>query len=230
VDKLRQWIALTVVAVLVIVVGSWFLLISPKRSEASDVRQQADSQVSANKALIGQISMLKAQAKSLPQKQAKLAAVAAKIPDNPALPSLIRALTAAADDAGVELISLAPAPPVAAVDPTAATTATVSSGTTPAKTPPAGSAAAAAAAGTLQSINVSLNVAGGYFQIEQFLDGIESLSRAMRVGSLTLAPGSNPLKPLAATQVPGLSSTLTGSIQATVFMASGRSTAAVPGK
>ena len=59
----------------------------------ADLRTQADQQNSQNSTLNAQISMLKAQAKDLPKQQAKLAAVAAKIPDNPALPALIRALS-----------------------------------------------------------------------------------------------------------------------------------------
>lgn len=246
-DTLRKWIALTIVAVVVIVAASWFLLISPKRSEAATIRQQADAQISANKVLEGKIALLKSQAKSLPQKQAKLAAVAAKIPDNPALPTLIRALTVAADDAGVELLTMAPSTPVPAVDPARAAAASAAAAAAAAKggtgTPVATGTAtgavataprvppAAAGAGTLKSISISITVAGGYFQIEQFFDRIESLSRAMKVASLSVAPGPNPLKPPAAGALPSaLDSTLSGNITATVYMASGRTTVAVPGK
>ena len=222
-DKLKQWIALTVVAVIVIALGGWFFLIAPKRSEAADVRAQTAQQQSANAMLATQIQLLKAQAKALPQQQAKLAAVAAKVPDNPAVPALIRALSAAADDAGVELLSMVPtkpapvaAPPVVA--PLVAATGTAGS-TSRRSTTGGGSA------GTLQVIGVSLSVVGGYFQVEQFLDRIESLSRAMKVTSLTVAPGANPLKPLAVTTGP--TGTLTASITGSVYMATGRTTATV---
>ena len=240
-EKLRQWIAFTVVAVLVLVVGGWFLVISPKRSQASDIRQQAAAQVSANDVLRTQITLLKAQAKSLPQKQAQLAAVAAKIPDNPALPALIRDLTAAADDAGVELVSMAPGQPTPVVDPTKAGTTgstTTRTTTSSSKTSTSGSRAAAqaaAAAGMLKSITLSLNVVGGYFQVEQFFDRLESLSRAMKVASLSMAPGSNPLKvvpagPAGAAPSTVDTSTLVANIAATVYMATGRTTTALPGK
>ena len=52
--------------------------------------------------------------------RAKLAAVAAKIPDNPALPNLIRALTTASKSTGVELVTLTPGTPTAAAVPAAA--------------------------------------------------------------------------------------------------------------
>jgi len=226
-DKLRQWVALTVVAVLVIIVGSWFLLISPKRTEASLVREQVVANEAQNANLRTQISVLKAQAKALPQKQAKLAAVAAKIPDNPALPTLIRALHNAADDAGVELVSMAPSKPVAVA--AAGAPATGVSGAAPAAPAPVTGAAvgAGSSAGILQSISLSLNVVGGYFQIEQFFDRLESLSRALKVTQLSLAPGVNPVK----VAVPGALAPKTGdllgaTISGTVYMASGRTTTA----
>lgn len=225
-DKLKQWVALTVVGVLAVAATGWFLLISPKRSEAADVRSQAAQQVSANSALQTQIAMLKAQAKDLPKQQAKLAAVAAKIPDNPALPTLIRALTDAAERAGVELVSLSPTPPTAVAAPAA----------TAAAAPAATGAAAATAAkptgavGSLQSIGITLNVVGGYFQVEQFLDGVENLTRAMKVSGVSLAPGANPLKPASGTT--NVTSTLNAAITGTVYMATGRTSvsAATVGK
>lgn len=234
-DKLRQWVALTVVAILVIVAGAWFLLVSPKRSEAADLRSQADTQINDNRALLGKISLLKTQQKTLPQKQAKLAAVAAKIPSNPDLPSLIRALTVAADDAGVELVSMAPSPPVpaaaaAAAGKPATGTTTTGTGATTTGTAATKPATPGANAGLLESIALNLNVVGGYFQIEQFFDRVESLSRAMKVSSLLIAPGTNPIKVSPTGQALPQDGTLVANITATVYMATGRTTAAVLGK
>ncbi len=223
-DKLKQWVALTVVGVLAIAIGGWSLLISPKRSEAADLRTQAEQQISQNFALSAQIRMLKAQAKDLPRQQARLAAVAAKIPDNPALPALVRALTVAADEAGVELATLAPALPAPVVAAPAAATVTAA-GVSPTAVKPV--AAPAVSVGTLQSIALSITVVGGFFQVEQFLDRVENLTRAMKVTAFTLAPGSNPVKPgVDAGADPGrvLSATITGS----VYLATGRSTTAAP--
>lgn len=215
-DKLRQWVALTAVLIVVILAGGWFLLVSPKHSKAADIRAQALAQDSVNAGLQTQLATLKAQAKALPQQQAKLAAVAAKIPDNPALPSLIRALTVAANNANVELLSLSPGrpSPVSGPAPTAPVTP-VAPGAT-------GAQAVPASAGTLESMSVSLNVVGGYFQVEQFLDQLESLQRAMKVSSLSLALGSNPVKPATAGTT-GPTGTLAANISGMVFMAQGRS-------
>jgi Tfp pilus assembly protein PilO len=223
-DKLKQYTVFTVLGCLVVLAAGWFLLVSPKRSHAAELRTTAASQVSANSQLETQLAVLKAQAKDLPKQQAKLAKVAAKIPDNPALPAMVRALTTAATSAGVELVSMTPGTPAAV---TAA----------PAAAPVAGSARRAAApntaaAGQLAMIPLTLNVVGGYFQVEQFMANLEDLPRSLRVTSLTLAPGSNPLKPAATGSVDD-GKTLATSIVAQVYMAANRPPATavnVPGQ
>lgn len=213
-DKLKQYVALTVVGCLAVLAAGWFLLVSPKRTEASEVQLAADAQVTANSALRTQIEVLKAQAKNLPKEQAKLAAVAAKLPSNRAMPALIRALTTAAEDAGVELVTLAPGATAVAAPAAAAAPVAPAAGAAPAA--PVAGAAPAAAAGQLGTIPVTLNVVGGYFQVQQFLANLEDLKRAIRFTAVNLAPGANPVKPAA----PGanvddgrtLAATLTGQV------------------
>jgi type IV pilus assembly protein PilO len=227
-DKLKQYVVFTVLGCLVVLAAGWFLLVSPKRSDAAALRTQSASQVSSNAQLENQLQVLKAQAKDLPKQQAKLAAVAAKIPDNPALPAMIRALTGASTAAGVELVSVTPSTPVAVA--AAAPTATVQAGGTKS----AGATAVAPnAAGVLTSIPVALNVVGGYFQVEQFVASLENLPRSMRVSNINMVPGLNPLKanPTSANVADGRS--LTTTITGQVFMAANRPTATavtVPGQ
>ncbi len=123
-DKLKQWVALTVVAVLAVLAAGWFLLVSPKRGDATALNAQAASQDSANDVLRGKLATLKAQAKDEPAQEAKIAAVAAKIPTNSDLPSLIRSLTKTSDVTGVDVKSLSPGSPAAVAAPTAPATAT----------------------------------------------------------------------------------------------------------
>jgi Tfp pilus assembly protein PilO len=252
-SKMKQWVALTVVGCLAVLAAGWFLLVSPKRSTAAQVRDEVTSQNSTNSGLQTQLAMLKAQAKTLPAQQAKLARVAAKIPDNPALPALIRALSKAADDANVELVSMSPAAPVAV----AAAAAPLGAGTSPVAGSGAAVGAAAAgvtrggsgaapttltsvpsssfSAGVLTSIPLTINVVGGYFQIEQFFDRLENLARAAKVTGFTMAPGANPVKPVAAGATTPIDTgkVLTTNVTANVYMAVGRGlapTAAVPAK
>ena len=213
-DKLKQYVIFTVLGCLVVLAAGWFVLVSPKRSDAADLRNTAAQVASQNSQLQTQLTILKAQAKALPKQQANLAAVAAKIPDNPALPALVRSLTAAATSAGIELVSVTPGVP------------TLPAAAAPAAAPlPASAAAAASAAsaGQLSQIPLSLSVVGGYFEVEQFISNLEGLQRSMRVTGLSLSPGTNPMKPAAAgsTQSDDGKS-LTTTITAQVFMAANR--------
>ena len=224
-DKVKQYVALTALASLAILAGSYQLLISPKKDEAAAVREQTASTVSANAGLRTQLQVLQAQAKELPKKQADLARVAAKIPDNPALPALIRALTAASISAGVEFVSVIPGQPTAFAAPAAGVVAPVdpaASAAAPAAAAPAPAVPAASATGELASIPVTLNVVGDYFEIEQFLANLENLPRALRVTNLVLAPGAQPIA--GGTVAPSTEDgrSLTSTITGTVFLAANR--------
>ena len=117
----RKWSALAVVLVLAILAAGWFLLVSPKRGEAADLQQQAADQQSANAKLVSELNELKQQQAELPQQRAELAVMRKQIPDNPALPTLIRNLTEAGRKVGVSINTMAPAVPVAVVTPAATT-------------------------------------------------------------------------------------------------------------
>ena len=234
-DKLKQWVALTVVGCLGIMAAGWFLLISPKKTEASDLQAQAAAQEQTNAGLRTKLQVLQAQAKELPKKQADLARVAAKIPDNPSLPALIRALTAASQSAGVEFVSVTPGPPAAVAAPAAAAPGqpAAAGAAAPAPAAPAAGAPAAgaapaaapvdpAAAGTLAAIPVTLNVVGGYFEVAQFMANLENLPRALRVTNLTLAPGASPTAGDSAKTSTEDGRSLTSTITGSVFMAANR--------
>lgn len=106
-----RWSVGTAAVVALLLAAGWFLLVSPQRSDAAKLQQQAAATQTANAALEVQIQTLKAQQKQLPKMQAQLAEVRTEIPETPALPSLIRSLSDAAKAAGVHMESLAPANP-----------------------------------------------------------------------------------------------------------------------
>jgi Tfp pilus assembly protein PilO len=225
-DKLKQWVALAVAASMAVLAAGWFLLISPKRDEAADLRAQAADKRTSNTTLAGQLEVLKAQARDLPAKQAELALVAAKIPDNPALPGLIRQLMEAAGGAGVDLVSITPSEPVlrapaAPAQPTAeGGAAQVDGAAAPAPDPAA--PAPAGPAGTLAEIPLSLNVVGSYYEIQAFLSRAEDLGRALRVNELQLVPGSAPTAGDTGAGAVELGKSLTATINGFVFMAADR--------
>jgi Tfp pilus assembly protein PilO len=112
-NKTRQLGLLAAVAVLAIVGGGWFLLISPQRSKVADLHHQQADQQQKNGQLSLQISRLKAESRDLPAEQAKLAAIAEQLPPNPSMPALVNDLTKAAKRSGVDLQVIAPQTPVA---------------------------------------------------------------------------------------------------------------------
>jgi Tfp pilus assembly protein PilO len=204
----RKWAALAVLLVAAIFVASWFLLIGPKRSDAAALRSQKATQDASNRQLIQQLEVLKAQAQDLPKQEAFLAQIRRQLPDNPALPTLIRNLTSAAGKSGVELTSLAPALPVAVVAPVVALpTATTTAPADQSSEEPA--TVAAPPAPTLFAVPITVKTAGSYFETEQFLNKIEGLKRSFLVTGFTLKT---------APAVPGEPSSLELEIQGRVFL------------
>jgi Tfp pilus assembly protein PilO len=172
-NKMRQWSILAGVGVLAVFGAGWFLLVSPQRAHATDLRAQAATQQQANSTLQSQVSQLQQQKHGLPAQQRLLDQIATKVPNSPALPVLIRQLTSAARASGVELVSLAPSTPAPVV--ATATTAVAPS------TPAAGPA-------PLNQIPLTIQVQGSYFNVESFFREVEHLSRAMMVTEFTLSP------------------------------------------
>src|SRR3954468_9644506 len=175
-QKMQQWTMLTALGVVGVLVAGWFLLVSPQRSHAASLRAQAVSQESANASLQSQVNQLEQQKKGLPAQQRQLHKIAARVPHTPELPALIRQLSSAADDAGVDLVSLAPSAPAPVTAATGAAPAT------------AGTSAAPAAASPLVKIQLALTVQGSYYNVESFFQQIEKLTRAMTVQQWTLTP------------------------------------------
>lgn len=177
--KTRQWTIGAAIVVALILVAGFMLLVQPQRSEAASLKEQTLSQEASALALQTKVAQLKAQEKDLPRQQARLAEIRTRLPETPALPSLIRSLSVAADSAGAELVTLAPSAPVDL------------SGGAPAGAP-AGSvtgapAAAPSSAGTLKEVPLRIEVTGSYAALTQFLTQIEGLQRSMLVTDVTVA-------------------------------------------
>jgi type IV pilus assembly protein PilO len=175
----RKWSAVAVVLVAAIFAAGWFLLVAPKRTEAADLQAKTVSQEGTNTSLEQKLQQLKAQQADLPQKRARLAAITTKIPTNPALPSLIRDLTAAGRKIGVSIDSMAPSAPLAVV---AAAPGAVAAAPAP--------AAAAGTSDALFQVPLTLNVTGSYFELEQYVSKLEGLKRSFLVTGFNLAPAT----------------------------------------
>jgi Tfp pilus assembly protein PilO len=201
-NKMRNLAAATAVAALAILALAWFVLIAPQRSHAADLKVQASTARQSSSSLQAQLAQLKAQAKLLPKQRGILDAIDKQLPSNPALPALVRSLTRAADDSGVTLVSIAPGvPTVVAAQPVAGA---------------AGTARVNTGSSQLASIALALTVEGTYFELEQFQQTLESLTRSYKATTLTFAPGSRSAASKAATN--GYTGQLTANITGQVFM------------
>jgi Tfp pilus assembly protein PilO len=168
----RQELVLAVVGALLVLVAATLLLIRPTRQATAEARADRDTAVAESQTLRDQIKALEA----LKPKEAELKAQAelakAEFPATPALPGLVDALQDAASQSGVELGTVAPSTPEAS---------TVNS--------------------LLAQITTTVNVSGGYFEIQDFLVRLENLvkgsdparvtPRSVLVESVNLTGGSD---------------------------------------
>jgi Tfp pilus assembly protein PilO len=194
--KMRQWTILTVVAVIVVFAAGWFMLVKPQKSKSATLRSQAATQQQNNQVLVTQIAALQQEEKNLPQQQARERKFATQVPNDAAEPTIIRQLSAAADGAGVDLVSMTPgaATPVvsaatAAAPATEATAAASTAGTS--STPAAGAtslAGTATPAGQLVELPISLGITGTFPNVESFFQSLERLPRALLVTGWSLCP------------------------------------------
>jgi type IV pilus assembly protein PilO len=173
----RKWTMGSAVLVLLILVATWFLLVSPKRGEASQLQADTAAQVNENSSLETELAVLREQNKKLPKYQAEVAAIHDQVPQTNAEPSYVRQLSVAADRSGVTLESLTPTPAVPlSVD-----------GAPPSAISPEGFLPP----GELAGINVDIVVSGGFFEIQQFANKLENLQRYNLVGGLDIAPAED---------------------------------------
>jgi Tfp pilus assembly protein PilO len=207
-NKTRQWALLTSLGCVALLVVGWLVIVKPERSHAASLRSQATDVQASNATLQGKLAQLRAEQKDTPAEEKLLASINQKVPDNPQLPTLIRQLSAAADGAGVTLLSLAPGAPVAVAVPAAA--ATTAGATT---------TAAAVAPSPLSAIPLAVSVQGTYANIESFFSAVESLSRAMLVSSFTIAPAGAATGAGSAGSPTGTPGQLAASLNTTVFEA-----------
>jgi type IV pilus assembly protein PilO len=171
----RTWTAGAAVVGVLLVIAGWFLLIAPQRSAAADLRDQTAAQQTANDQIVLRTKQLQAQFASLPARQAQLAEIKQQMPDNPALPSLIRDLASYAKDAGLSLESVSPADPV------------VVDATTGEQTPVAPGAAPAAGADGLVAIPTTVVASGTYADLTLYLQKLQTqMRRAYLVNSIKL--------------------------------------------
>ncbi len=194
--KTARWTALAVLTCLAVVAATWFVLVSPRRAQADEIRQQSEAQAASNDALELQVAQLKAQFAKLPEKKAELAAIQAQMPVSAAMPELLRSLDEMAAATGVVLKEVTPAAaaelpseqPAPATGSDGAPSGEASTETGSAADPATASdPQAAVVAGGLRvvEIPITVTVSGDYFETVAFLKTVQTeITRVFLVTSL----------------------------------------------
>lgn len=204
--RVRQLWLLTALATVVVLAGGYFLLVSPQSSKAAALRDETETQLQVNRQIQSQIAMLNKQKKDLPAQQAKLARFQGMIPANPALPRLIRSLSDAADNSGVELVTIAPTLPQYSTGVNTKTNTEVPGRVTA----PDGQ--------VLVSIPVELRILGEYSQLTAFFTEIEELNRAMLVTGFHIEEAGGNMRKTAGGQAVENEKLLAATISTNVMM------------
>ena len=197
----RNELVLAGVGALLVLVAATMLLVRPTRQATADAYAERDTAVSESQALRDQIKALEALKPKEAELKAKASLARAEFPASPALPGLVDALQDSASLAGVELGTVAPTTPK---------TSTVNP--------------------QLAEITTTVNVSGGYFEIQDFLVRLENLvkgtdpgridPRSVLIESVNLASASEGATGDSAAATPDVSASadeLTGNIVLTVF-------------
>jgi len=107
-SRSTRWSAGTAVLCLLLLVAAWFLVIVPLRGHRDQLIADRVTAQQASAALQVKLEQLRSEFTELPATRARLAEISKELPPAAEMPTLIRSLSAMADDTGVTLVSLTP--------------------------------------------------------------------------------------------------------------------------
>lgn len=186
-SKMRSWTLGTAVLALLILVGAWFLVVSPQLTAAAETRASVDDELARQDVLRARLATLKEQAAHLEDYKAELDELEEQIPTTAELAAYVRAVQTVAEAQGVTIIGVTPGVPTAVVppvivepEPTTDITEAPAEEATPTEQP------AAPAGPTLVAVPVSFTLVGTYAGTTGFLDALQNdVPRLLLVTSFT---------------------------------------------
>ncbi|WP_285115722.1 hypothetical protein [Leifsonia sp. fls2-241-R2A-40a] len=206
-DKNRLWMIGSILVMALVVAGGWVVGIQPQLAAIADAATQKAAVDDTNARNVQVLAQLKKESADLPALKAKLAQLAASVPDGSSIPSFTDQLNAlytssnviCVDQAFADAVAYKPVTPVAAPPASGATSSSSPSPSpTPAVTPapaptaaPAGVPPVANALITSQNFAaqpVTITVRGQYADILNFVHGLQTGPRLFLVTALSTAP------------------------------------------
>lgn len=163
---MRRYVTIFVLVMLAVLVAWFFLVWTPQSNDIEETAQAADDSEGQATRLRLEVARLEELEKKAPALRERAAKADTAIPSEPQLAQFILQVQAAADASGVEWVSVTPTPPAALPE-----------------------EAAEPQAGGLLQVSLSMAVEGGYFQVQDFITRLETLSRAVKVFSILLNAG-----------------------------------------
>lgn len=178
-NKVKQTYLIGGAIILVLVLVSWFFLVSPRMAQADEIGVQRAQVADVNAKAQVEIAKLTTMKAGLGNERKRAAALAVKFPPTADQPVLFRQIVAAAVKAGIpekNVTSLGPAAPV------------LGGATDGAKLPAAGTkTTGAAGAANLATMAVSFNAKGTYPQMIKMLTNLQDLPRSFLITQVNLS-------------------------------------------
>ncbi|HVL88605.1 MAG TPA: type 4a pilus biogenesis protein PilO [Actinomycetota bacterium] len=165
---MRRQIAIAGAGLVVVLALVFVFLIRPVSSQIAEVKEQTETARSQESSLRVQLRALQQARANATEVAARLAKFDLLLPRTSDIPAFIRQVQDAANLSGITLSSIAPSPPSALA---------------------AGPGVDPVIAGKgVFGINVVLQVAGGFFRLESFLQRLENLQRVVMVNNMSISP------------------------------------------
>lgn len=176
--KATPWIAGTVVLSVLVLVASWFLLVSPVVAQAAETNQTAEQTEHDNVLLQQRIATLKEEFANIETYRAELASLRTAVPSDADIAGYLRQIDALALAHGVSVLTVTPQPPTpfapaAAVEQPAADAAVTDDAAAEAA-PAAPAEAPTGAPAGMEAIPLNLTVVGTFQGARAFLADLQT--------------------------------------------------------
>lgn len=156
--KEHKKIILSSVGVVLVMALMFFFLISPRKGQLAEAREQVDAAEAETVVLETELTRLEGLQAQAPQLQAALDEIRDMVPDEDRVSSFVFQLQQEANKAGLEFVSITPQLP---------------------KPPPEGA--------PLAEVKIDIGARGTYFTIQDFIRRVTELDRAVRVDGFSMA-------------------------------------------